>query len=148
MHVKVTVDASNGLRATADCPGSTSRVFESYPQQFQSWATSAGRPIAPSDWSPRCTAPRSPGAGTAPQVAYPPDGSKFFLDPALSPAQQQLVFVARSASAAGLRFVVNGQVLPASSARTLEWPLRRGRYRVHVEDLAGRASSAVSYDVF
>jgi penicillin-binding protein 1C len=148
MHVRLWVDAGNGLRSRAECPGSTPGVFESYPQQFLSWAASSGRPIAPAEWSPRCASARASGVRAVPEVAYPPDGSRFFLDPSLPSGQQQLVFVARSTSQAGLRFVLNGRVFAASSARTLGWPLQRGRHRLHVEDRVGGASVPVSFDVF
>lgn len=148
MHVTLAIDPSNGLRASSACPGSMHQVFESYPRQFLSWAKGAGRPIPPTSWSPRCASSPSSGAGPAPEVAYPPDGSRFFLDPSLVLEQQQIVFVGRSASHAELRFVLNGQALGGTSAHTLGWPLRRGRYQLHVEDGAGRSSAPVRFDVF
>jgi penicillin-binding protein 1C len=148
MHARIPVDPSNGLRAGPACTGSISPVFESYPQQFMSWATSAGRPVAPTEWSPRCPPLPIREAEPAPGVAYPADGSKFFIDPSLSPEQQQIVFVGRAASEAGLRFVLNGRVVPGIAARRVAWPLTRGRYVLHVEDSAGRASDPIHFDVF
>lgn len=148
MHVRLRVDPSNGLRADPACPGSVSRVYESYPQQLMSWATSAGRPIAPAQWSPRCRPTQASETGLAPGVAYPPDGSKFFIDPSLSPEQQQIVFVGRAASDAGLRFVLNGRVVPGAAARRVAWPLTRGSFVLRVEDGAGRVSESVRFDVF
>jgi penicillin-binding protein 1C len=147
MHVRIAVDPDNGLRAGPACAGAVSPVFESYPQQFISWATSAGRPVAPAEWSPRCRSVPFGESELAPGVAYPADGSKFFIDPSLSPEQQQIVFVGRAASG-GLRFVLNGRVVPGAAARRVAWPLTRGRHVLHVEDTAGRASDAINFDVF
>lgn len=147
MHVRQHIDVVNGLATSAGCPGAEERVFEAFPPVFTRWAATVGRPIAPVRHSPRCASPNKGQATARPELAYPPDGATFFLDPSLPREQQRIVFAARAASGTPLRFLLNGHPFASSPDGTFAWPLARGRYRLQVEDTRSGASAPVTFHV-
>jgi penicillin-binding protein 1C len=126
LHVRVAIDPANGLRAGARCPGAVERVFEAYPAEYTSWARSAGRPLAPERFSPRCPG-KLEASAERPHVAFPFDGARFTLDPAILPDQQRIVLRAAAArSGARLVFVLKGRPL-GSVGPPFSLPLFRRR---------------------
>lgn len=134
MHERVFVDAEQGGRALAGCPGAVERVAERYPAEFAAWATRAGRPLAPLTASPRCPAAReteaAPAAGGL-ELESPRDGARYVIDPDRS--RQELVFSARAPHAANLRFVLNGREIARTGAPFRHvWALERGAHRLEI----------------
>ncbi|MCA9597216.1 MAG: penicillin-binding protein 1C [Myxococcales bacterium] len=146
-HVRRWVDRSDGLLSAGSCAGAEERVFESYPARFLPWARAAGRPLAPTNASPRCPAAKPVESDVA--VAYPYAGARFVLDGGLTSRAQAIVLSARvSSERSTVRFVVDGRSLAVVGApyRTV-WPLTRGEHSVRVETLDGRRSEPVSFVV-
>jgi hypothetical protein len=76
----VPIDPTNGRRAGPACRDAELRVFERYSELDAAWALAARRPLAPTEYSPRCPAP----AGAVQEfvrIAWPADGARFVLDP-------------------------------------------------------------------
>jgi hypothetical protein len=149
VHVELAVDPENGLLAGPGCKRPELRVFESYPASYGAWAARAGRPLAPTEGSPRC-----PGAGAersrgVPTIAFPFDGARFVIDPGLGAAQQQLAFRARAtATERALRFVLDGKPLATVGAPySAPWRLSPGRHVLFVETLGGMRSEPVRFVV-
>jgi penicillin-binding protein 1C len=149
MHRRAAVDVRTGLLAGPGCPPDVvrERVFEAYPPEYLAWAVDAGRPVLPAAFSPLCPGPASgPGAvdGGAVELAYPPDGARFSLDPDIPPELQAIDLTARVAQAAGgtVRFYVDDRLVGEAGAPfRLSWPLAAGTHRVTVR-LGDAAASA------
>jgi membrane carboxypeptidase/penicillin-binding protein PbpC len=138
MHEAVALDPENGLRAGPGCRVSERTTFERYPAEFLAWATDAGRPLAPERYSPRCPG-SEPREGGAPNIAFPLDGARFHLDS--ESARQEIVFAARAAEGASVRFVLDGRpVASAAAPFRVAWTLERGTHRL--EALVGELRSA------
>lgn len=149
LHVEVAVDPENGRLAGPGCKRPELRVFESYPASYGAWAVRAGRPLAPTEESPRCPGGAAHAPGGAPSIAFPFDGARFVLDPGLGREQQQLLFRARASSGErALRFVLDGRPLARVGAPfTAPWRLSPGEHVLHVETLAGSRSEPVRFVV-
>lgn len=94
MHERVRLHRRDGLRAGPSCSREevVEHVFEHFPPEYLTWATSASRPLAPREFSPLC--PAAPailagGEGT-PRILYPVDGARFAIDPERARAVQIL----------------------------------------------------------
>jgi membrane carboxypeptidase/penicillin-binding protein PbpC len=144
MHERVAIDPRNELRAGPACPASERRLFERYPAPFAAWATEAGRPLAPADFSPLC--PGVPAAaGEVPRISYPTDGARFHLDG--GSRQQEIVFLAQAPEGHAVRFLLNGRSVGETRAPfRVAWTLERGTHRL--EALVGNhRSEAVRFEV-
>jgi len=149
MHVQVSIDPESGLRASEPCPRTERVVREVYPPRFARWAANAGRPVVPSNWSARCPGRDDSAGGGTPAVAYPFDGARFLLDPAVPRMQQTIELSARAPSgAASVRFVVDGRVVATVRAPfSVQQPLVRGQHQIVVETTDGRRSEPVRFVV-
>jgi penicillin-binding protein 1C len=147
MHARVRIDKRNGLRAGGGCPASEveERSFERFDAQLSSWARSAGRALAPERYSPLCPQREEdrkadaarPGGKIA--IAYPPDGARFTLDPAVAGRQAVQVRASVPAGVIELRFVIDGRVKSVKAPFQLDVPLTPGAHRVRVEGEGGAA---------
>jgi penicillin-binding protein 1C len=115
-----------------------------YPAVYRAWA-SAAAPSAPS--APRAPlaphAPRAPHAPGPPlQIANPPDGAVYSIDPTLRREFQALPLRAVTERPTTVRWTVDGaQVGSGSSERPVSWPLAVGAHRIEVEDADGRRAT-------
>lgn len=158
--VPVEVCALSGGVARPYCPSRLSESFPedripdpcawhlpsgrvAWPSEYRTWAREAGLLTAEES---RPALPASPpvprGAKEILQLANPPDGAVYLLDPTLPPVFQTLPL---RASVLGpprsLTWSVDGkEVGRCSSEEVLEWSLRRGEHTVEVRD--GRGASA------
>ena len=156
MHELVRVDRRNGLRAGAACPAALveERVFERYDATLSAWARAAGRPVAPDGASPLCGGDPDPAGddrAAAPlRVAYPPDGARFLLDPAVASVQAIRLRADVPPAARRVRFLVDGRAIPAGAeprASWVDWPLARGDHRLRVEADGAAPSEEVEFSV-
>lgn len=133
MHERAKVDVRNGLRAGPGCPARfvEERTFESFDRRFAAWAVAAGRPLAPTRWSPLCpgASHEAPGSGAG-RILFPLDGARFVLDPSLGSRQTLRI---RAASDGAARFLIDGRAVAASGHGYLDWPLVAGVHHVAVE---------------
>lgn len=149
MHERVDVDAHNGLRAghaaSATCERVT-KTFERFPPRYAAWAESAGRPTAPTDYSPDCPPdPSEVGASSgALTIRYPLDDARFVIDPDRPSSSQVLaVSVVAPPGTPEVALVVDGaEVDHKKSPYTLRWPLAPGDH-----DLSARAGTSASEHV-
>jgi hypothetical protein len=149
MHVEVEIDARNGLRAGPGCARAELHVFESYPAKYASWSSQAGRPLAPTDFSPACPGRVDAARAGDLRVSYPFDGARFAVDPALGREQQAIVLAASVPTGTRrIRFRVDGRLLAAVGAPySTPLALTRGQHAVVVESEAGLASAPVRFSV-
>ncbi len=149
MHVEVEIDAKNGLRAGPGCSRSELHVFETYPTRFSSWATRAGRPLVPVEFSPACPGRADDLDRGSVAVAYPFDGARFVLDPGLARDQQAVVLTARvPRGTRAVRFVIDGRPtrsLGAPYSKSLA--LTHGEHVVLAEIVGGSGSAPVHFFV-
>ncbi len=148
MHVSVAIDASTGLRAGPGCTGARPEIREHYADRYAAWARTAGRPVIPEAWSPRCPG-TDPRDESAPRVEYPFEGARFLRDPGVVAAAQAVVFRVRASAGAGsMSYFVDGRRVGSSGPPySLSWPLATGEHRLHVETAGGRASAPVRFVV-
>jgi penicillin-binding protein 1C len=154
MHETIAVDRRNGLRAGPGCDAAVveTRVFERFDADLEAWARSAGRPIAPERWSPRCPGGPSEAARARAQqaelrIAFPIDGSTFAIDPALRSRQELFIRADVPDGASGARVFVDGIAHAlAPGERSVRWPLAPGAHTARVE-AGGRASEPVEFSV-
>ncbi len=146
LHEHVAVDPKTGLRAGSACRDAVTRSFERYPAPYRAWAQKAGRPLAPTAYSPRC--PGSLASVSSPPIlAYPFDGARFTIDPSLARGRQRIVFSARTDDAGRIWFVLDGKRLAAADAlHELPWTLEPGAHTLRAENAAG-SSSTVRFTV-
>jgi penicillin-binding protein 1C len=155
MHELVRVDRRNGLRAGAACPAAhvEERAFERHDALLSAWARAAGRPLAPDAASPLCGGDPAPAAGRPGarlRVAYPPDGARFLLDPAVTSVQAIRLRADVPPGARRVRFLVDGRALPAGAdarGSWIDWPLARGEHRIRVEADGAAPSDEVELSV-
>jgi penicillin-binding protein 1C len=143
MHERVRIDRLDGLRAGPACAASEveERVFERFPPDLLAWATAAGRPMAPTEWSSRCPGDPTAVAGESLRIAYPLDGARFVIDPESARDSQHLeVEVVAPSGAREVALVVDGKVTAhAGRPFALSWPLEPGDHQLVA--VAGEASS-------
>jgi len=138
-HVRAWVDSENGLLSRPGCPGAVERVLEGHGPGTRGWAASTGRPLPPTEVSPRCPdAPRPGALASTARIRFPRDGARFLLDPG-APARQEIVLAAEPGSAEGaLRFVLDGRPLGVARAPfELPWALTPGEHVLAVEPAGG-----------
>ncbi len=120
----VSIDIRNGLRATDACPTQfvDTRIFETYPPQVYTWAVANDMPMAPSEFSPLCTARQ--GVGSAPYltITNPIERSVFERASALMP-QQAIVFEsAFSSTISSVEWYVDGVPIGVSHTTPFTFP--------------------------
>ncbi|MDX2053316.1 MAG: penicillin-binding protein 1C [Polyangiaceae bacterium] len=155
MHERVWIEPMSRELSASACPGAEAHVIEVYPNEYQSWAREAKRPLRPGVISACGRAhgvlndfPASTTKNALPALEYPFEGARFLLDPSLTRDQQRIVFRARSPRAVPLRFFLNGQLLDeVNSPYSLSWPLVPGRHQLEVATPDGQRSQAVHFEV-
>jgi penicillin-binding protein 1C len=81
------------------------------------------------------------------QIASPPDGATYLIDPTLRRDFQTLTLRVVSASDASIEWSVNGVTIAAAAAgEAVDWPLTPGRHRVVARTVDGKEAVA-SIDV-
>ena len=144
MHERVAIDPENGLRAGSAAALPKSGDSSTTPE-FAAWATEAGRPLAPTAFSPRCPGRRE-GKREAPSIAFPVERGELPPRSGLSAARDRARGASRSEDSA-VRFVLNGR--PVGSVRSpfrVAWALERGAHRLEAF-VGDRRSEPVRFDV-
>lgn len=151
MHERVAIDTRTGLRAGPGCPKDAveERAFEVLGGPYAAWAKAANRPVAPTASSPLCPASAevAPRAGAL-RIAFPPDGARFVVDPALGSRQAVPIRVEAPAGSQDVRVVIDGRAWPVDApAWTLSWPLRPGVHRARAEARGAPSSDEIELTV-
>jgi penicillin-binding protein 1C len=151
MHVRVTVDRRNGLRAGPGCGAAEveDREFERYTPELLDWAKATDRPLEPLGWSPFCPG-KDVGAddGQAPggdvRIVYPLPGARFVIDPDRPREVQRLdVQVVAPASVQPVQLLVDGRrVAQNDSDGAPSWKLDPGEHEL-VAAVGDRRSAPV-----
>jgi penicillin-binding protein 1C len=163
---EVTICALSGEPANAWCPSrakewlpvgedqppcswhhkSDEGLLTVYPAVYRSWAAStdarsAGQ-IAPERAKRAESRRSSEGAKADLQIANPPEGAVYSIDPTLRREFQALPLRAVTGRPTTVRWSVDGaHIGTASSERPLPWPLAVGSHRIEAEDAEGRRTS-------
>ena len=154
MHERVADRRRNGLRAGPGCASSVveERDFERFDGRYRAWARDAGRPTAPTEFSPLCG--RRPGAqagtdGDRLRIGYPQDGARFILEPDRPLAQQSLmVRVEAKATAGRVDLRVDGRVVSSvGSPYVTSWQLTPGEHVLVAEGRGMTPSAPVRIEV-
>ena len=130
LHEEVRIDARTGLRAGdgGHCDEVVSKTFERFDPQYASWAAGAGRPTAPSDFSPDCPDVGDAVAFGPLRIRAPLPDARLVIDPDRARGIQMLpVSIVAPASVRELSLFVDGA--PFARARPpfdLRWPLAVG----------------------
>jgi penicillin-binding protein 1C len=149
MHEAVRLDVRTGLRAGPACPDSAveTRVFEAFPPVFAEWARDARRALAPEAYSPNCPGSAPIGsAGRRPRIAFPPDGARFVIDPALGAQQSVRLRVEAPSQTRRASLTIDGRSLPLGASLDVNWPLTRGGHRARAE-VDGEVSDWIEFSV-
>ena len=117
-----------------------------YPPEYRSWAAASAASFAPVPPAP--AAPSALPQGPAPtrlQIASPPSGAVYSIDPTLRREFQSLPLRVVSPRQTTVTWLVDGQTIgQTSSEQALAWPLVVGRHEIEVRDEEGRrAATAV-----
>lgn len=146
LHERVEIEPATGLRAGPACRVRESRVFERYPHEYENFARQARRPLAPSEYAPRCPGPRATSSEGRPELVYPVPETRFAIDPELHD-QQEIMLEARGSSDL-LTFLVDDRPLATLRAPfRVPWRLVPGTHRVRVVTADGARSELVSFEV-
>ncbi len=137
MHEQIDVDPRNGLRAghapSATCERVT-KTFERFPPRYAAWAASAGRPVAPTAYSPDCPPDAAEtGSSSGPlSIRYPLGDARFVIDPDRPDSAQVLaVAVVAPPGTPEVELLVDGaEVDHRRSPYTLRWPLAPGDHEL------------------
>ena len=124
-----------------------------YPPEYRAWAATAGvRPVssvvgtvAGHGFSravpPAALKGRPTNDGTL-QIANPPAGAIYSVDPTLRREFQALPLRVVTGTPTTVTWLVNGtRIGTASSERSLSWPLAVGAHHIEVRDAAGRRAT-------
>lgn len=151
MHVLTQVDVQSGLLADRDCPGASPRpkVFERYPQMFQSWAEAARRPLEPVAYDAHCPDRPAPSRAAQAQlrITAPLDGSVYLHDPGTSAVQAIGVRIEAPANTKELRLLLDGRARILRPPFSLSLPLIPGEHRLSAEGPHGITSDVVTFTV-
>lgn len=79
----------------------------------------------------------------AARITYPPSGAIMALDPDI-PAEQQKVFFLSEGFREGMKWRLNGELLPGAG-RSLPWSVREGRHLLSLLDRDGKTLDQVSF---
>jgi penicillin-binding protein 1C len=120
-------------------------VMTIWPAEYRQWARQTGLLVERRRLAVDVTATvQAPKARTVPatlEIANPPAGSTYLIDPTLRPEFQTLALRATAARPGDVEWRVNGQSLGTSSSESaVHWPLKVGVHRIAVRDTAGRTA--------
>ena len=165
---EATICALSGMRANAWCPSkarewvtaaatapacdwhyrSDEGLMTIYPAEYRTWAaaSAATTPSAAAAVVP--SAPEAPSAAAARtrlQIASPPSGALYSIDPTLRREFQSLPLRVVSPHQTIVTWLIDGQAIGrTSSDRALSWPLAVGRHEIEARDEDGsRATTFV-----
>ena len=125
-------------------------VITVYPPEYRTWAASSApsAPAAPAPSAPSAPhlqhppAPSAPPAPTRLQIASPPSGAIYSIDPTLRREFQSLPLRAVTPRQSTVTWLVDGQTIGRTlSDRALSWPLAVGRHEIEVRDEDGRRAT-------
>ncbi|MFO0762493.1 MAG: penicillin-binding protein 1C [Byssovorax sp.] len=147
MHERVAIDKRNGLRAGSGCPAEQveERSFERFDAQLAAWARGAGRALAPERYSPLCPAREedrkadSAHARGALSIAYPPDGARFTLDPAMAGRQAIQIRADVPPGVREVRLVIDGYPRAITAPFRVDFVLTPGAHHVAIEGAGTRS---------
>jgi penicillin-binding protein 1C len=110
-----------------------------YPPEYRAWAAPLA-PLAPAAPAPAAPlAPPAPSSPSALQIANPPAGAVYSLDPTLRREFQALSLRAVTRHPTTVTWRVNGAMIgTAPSERAVAWPLAVGTHEIEVRDPDGR----------
>ena len=124
-----------------------------YPAQYRAWAGERGvrevraheermtQPVVRHGGATREGGTRKATTGTALEIASPPAGATYSVDPTLRREFQSLTLRAVAAQPAKLTWTVNGTSIgTAASDDSLSWPLAVGTHAIEVRDPSGRSA--------
>jgi penicillin-binding protein 1C len=159
--------ALSGLRANAWCPAharewlppgepalpcswhhrSDDGVIVAWPAEYRHWARQAASIPEPRAAQVVVRGPeraRDPGA-PALQIANPPAGATYLIDPTLRREFQTLALRVVAPSGRRIDWSVNGRsIARAHSEDAIDWPLERGTHRFTARDDRGNVAEAVA----
>jgi penicillin-binding protein 1C len=154
MHERVAIDVRNGLRAAPGCSSSIveERDFERFDGRYRAWARDAGRPTAPTEFSPLCGGRPGAQAGTDGdrlRIGYPQDGARFILEPDRPLAQQTvLVRVEAKDTLRRVDLRIDGKVVSSvGSPYVTSWQLAPGEHVLVAEGPGMTPSAPVRIEV-
>jgi membrane carboxypeptidase/penicillin-binding protein PbpC len=116
-----------------------------WPPEYRQWARQNGlltdrTPSTAAAASPRAAATTSSVPASL-EIANPPPGATYLIDPTLRPEFQTLSLRAVAARPGRIEWRVNGRTVGSSSSESpFHWPLRPGTHRIAVRDEAGRTA--------
>jgi penicillin-binding protein 1C len=166
---EATICGLSGMRANVWCPArvrewaaagddpvpcawhhrSEEGLLTIYPPEYRAWAASAGlsrlseavRAVREPPITKDGTKPRSGQGGTL-QIANPPAGAIYSVDPTLRREFQALPLRVVTSRPTTVTWLVNGTRLgTASSEQSLAWPLAVGAHQIEVRDATGRSAT-------
>ena len=119
-----------------------------WPPQYRAWAEQHDRLAAlalvgPAPSQHSTAASRSAAVPTALEIASPPPGGTYLIDPTLRREFQTLPLRAVSNDDGPVEWSINGRAIGTSSSTTpLAWPLVPGQHRITARDARGRVAEA------
>ena len=162
----VSICALSGMRANAWCPTRTNEwlpidaealpcswhhqsdegLLTIYPPEFRAWAAnSVGRAPRGERAAPASRSAQRPSPSPAPalEIANPPAGAIYSIDPTLRADFQALPLRATTATRTTITWAVDGHPIgTTSSEEPMAWPLRVGTHRIEARDTDGRRAEA------
>jgi penicillin-binding protein 1C len=147
MHDMVAIDTRNQLRAGPGCSSKfvALKSFERFDGELAAWAKGAHRSMAPSEFSPLCPGPKSAPSGSV-AISYPPDGTRFVIDPGLAASLQVVDVRIGGPSGATIQLLVDGRPISAHDG-TAHWPLTPGSHVLVARADGLTPSTAIHVDV-
>ena len=120
-------------------------VLVVWPAEYRQWARQAGlladQRLATAVPRPVETHKAVRTRSETLEIANPPAGSTYLIDPTLRPEFQTLALRATVARPGEVEWRVNGQSIGTSSSESaMHWPLEVGVHRIAVRDSAGRTA--------
>jgi penicillin-binding protein 1C len=119
-----------------------------YPPQYRQWARANGLIADTSRKVMQASAVKDPTSTirtqqSAIEIANPPSGAVYFIDPTLRREFQTLALRAVTAQPATIEWQINGRIVGTSSSETpLDWPLVPGTHRISARDERGHVAHA------
>ena len=119
-----------------------------WPAEYRQWARQNGllvdrtaSPAGPAPIQRTMSIALKASAAAALQIANPPTGATYLIDPTLRPEFQTLALRVVAARPGQVEWRVDGQSIGAvSSESAFHWPLSAGVHRIAVSDSAGRTA--------
>ena len=117
-----------------------------WPAEYREWARQNGR-LTDRRLTPAAAHPMERATtntvrpAPALQIANPPSGTTYLIDPTLRPEFQTLALRVVAARPGQVEWHIDGQSLGTSSSESaLHWPLKVGLHRIAVSDSTGRTA--------